>query len=521
MTDYADALVDEVFYAALDTEQHAGKYATLSASVQLGSNGKQWDVEAYAPASSYLHPSVRMNWLLAKLETDYGMTFDFGSAQADIDTMIVPLINKTPNDITFNYGYQATIYQPSAWGGLANNYLRFTTVPPGSAIIASQSNPPEVSLECAIGFDGLLKFTVTGYMNRSDLRQIAYPIFKPKYGYRLDVNIEGVVQSVVILDEDTIITPEDWNASEDVYLNVTAYLRISMEAGDHLSMRITCMENGQADPDLPADGNPGIDIYTSNLYISEIVGDLKEVQPGQQYPVEGNLPDIKPIDLLKFLCVVTGTFPNQASTHDTLVMKPMTDVFDYSRAVDWTERLLSPTERPIAEQKEFHMDGWARQNWWRWKEDETVTGEYDADIVVDDETIDETRDILTFPFAATDGNNVPMYVTEDGTTKWHKVEPRVLRMVEGDSNEAVGTFDMDMENIIMAYYYDLAATMQHPAVIVENIRMDDVTFAAIDETQPIYIAQHGAYFALLSLELHGNGIAKATLLKLKKQEEIE
>ena len=150
-------------------------------------------------------------------------------------------------------------------------------------------------------------------------------------------------------------------------------------------------------------------------------------------------------------------------------------------------------------------------------------------IEVDDETVEETRDIMVFPFAATDGNNVPMYTstnTYDTDTqtwiteiKWNKVEPRVLHMQADSNGDAEAYFGFDMSLIVSKYYYDFAATMKKPVVITERFVMSDLQFMALDETKPIFLRQHGAYFALLSCELYADGTAKATLLKLKKQEE--
>jgi hypothetical protein len=97
----------------------------------------------------------------------------------------------------------------------------------------------------------------------------------------------------------------------------------------------------------------------------------------------------------------------------------------------------------------------------------------------------------------------------------------VLNLIEGSSGEAVGMFDMDMKRILSDYYGDLAATMQQPSVITETIHITDVELSQVDETRPIYIKQHGAFFALLELNVKGNHTAEAKLLKLTKRQEEE
>ena len=105
------------------------------------------------------------------------------------------------------------------------------------------------------------------------------------------------------------------------------------------------------------------------------------------------------------------------------------------------------------------------------------------------------------------------------STKWSKVEPRVLRMFK-DANDNVGaTFEgLEMETIINNRYGYLQKTLLHPVVIKERVELSDIELAALDETKPIYLQQHGAHFALLELTLKGDGIAEVTLLKLKKED---
>jgi hypothetical protein len=437
--------------------------------------------------------------------------------------MIVPLISKIPNDITFNGGYSAHASDPTIWGDHTGNFIRFETTN-ASAIISPQQNPPETQLRCAQSFKGLLRFSI--YMYIDELVSMGYPIFRSKYGYRLDVTAQGRTEACIIIPENTTFMANERDANGRIGYTIRGSLPIEMDAGQLLTMRLTCISGGVASDSLYG----GIHVYGGTVWVNDIIGDINEVQPTQQYPVEGNLPEIKVIDLIKFLCAVTGAFPVQASTDGVLSLRQVEDVFDWSRAVDWSDRLLSPTDRAVAADMHYTPSGWARQNWWRWKEDDTVLGDYDGSITVDDETIDETRDVMTFPFAATDGNNIPMYTstheydTDTQTwhteVKWNKVEPRVMHMEEGENSEAVAFFGFDMSNIITRYYYDLVTTMAEPVVITETVCMTDLQFMALDETRPIFLAQHGAYFALLSCELSQNGTAKVELLKLKKQEEM-
>lgn len=513
VSDYADALTDDVFYAALDTELHQSENAYYHTHVTIG--GNTYDYTEELSASAMLHPSVRMNWLLSLMEAQYGAHIDWGSAQDSIDTMVVPLVGKTPNDTTFNYGYSA------ASNGYIGNAIRLRTTRNSAIIAETTSSPSTTALTCATAFSGLVRFSFYLYINEADLVRVSYPIYKTAHGYSLGLRVSGTTHWCTIIPEGyTFLADKIVGGELAVY--ATGYFNIEMAVNDTISVLVGVVDNGSIDPSQSGTG--GLNIRGGNLTIAQIIGSEDEVQPGQWFPVEGNLPDIKPVDLVKFLAAVTGVFPVQASTSDTLIMKPVESVFDLTRAVNWSDRVMSPTPRPVPADKAFAVDGWAQRNWWRWKEDETVSGNYDGSLDVIDETLETERDVMTFPFAATDGNNVPLYTkevkqTQEVVYKYKAVQPRVLTLSEGGAHEAVAMFTMDMKRILADYYGDLMTTMQHPSVIAETIRISDVELAQLDETRPIYIEQHGAYFALLELTAKGSRRAEVKLLKLTKRVE--
>ena len=509
---YADALTDDVFYAAIDTMLHESANEFYNTHVVIG--GAAYDYSEERPASVLLHPSVRMEWLLSLMESQYNAHIDWGEASVDIGKMIVPLVGKVPNDATFNYGYGATASTP------LGNVVRLRTTRDSAIIAETTSSPASTQLTCATAFSGLVRYSFYCYINEADLVRISYPVYRARCGYSIGLKVGSTTHWCTVMPEDFTFLA-DKIVSGELAVYVTGYLNIEMAVGDTLSVWLGSTANGQFDPNAAG----GLNVRGGSLTIAEIVGSENEVQPGQLFPVEGNLPDIKPIDLVKFLAAVTGVFPVQTSTSDTLVMRPVSSVFDFDNAVDWSSRLLSPTSQPVPAKKDFAVDQWAQRNWWRWKEDGTVHGDYDGSIDVDDDTLQAERNVMEFPFAATDGNNVPLYTREIKANqqiemKYKAVQPRVLDLIEGDNGEAVGMFDMDMKRIVADYYGDLCETMRQPSVITETIRMKDVELTQVDETRPILIRQHGAYFALLELNVKGNGTAEAKLLRLKKQEEM-
>lgn len=144
-----------------------------------------------------------------------------------------------------------------------------------------------------------------------------------------------------------------------------------------------------------------------------------------------------------------------------------------------------------------------------------------------------------FPFAATDGNSVPMYKVEfDKSTKdgsafgdkrgeakkdeiektkepsYTACKDRILRLRADGEGLAAAYFDINMQDILDDKYKDVARTLQQSKVIKEKILMRDIELLNFDETIPVYLAQYGAYFAVTEIRSSSNGIAEVTMLQL-------
>ena len=172
---------------------------------------------------------------------------------------------------------------------------------------------------CNLPWDQVTEgISTTLYINEADLVPVSRPIMRAKYGYSLGLRVGSTWHWCPIMPEGYTFLA-DKIAGGRLTLYVSGYLNIEMAVDDNLYLAIGTTRNGIFDPNAAGD----IHVQGGPLYIAEIIGKENEVQPDQMFPVEGNLPDIKPIDLVKFLAAVTGVFPTQASTTDTLVMCPV------------------------------------------------------------------------------------------------------------------------------------------------------------------------------------------------------
>ena len=83
------------------------------------------------------------------------------------------------------------------------------------------------------------------------------------------------------------------------------------------------------------------------------------------------------------------------------------------------------------------MDGYAQKTWYKWKEDETVKGNYDGCISISNQLLDASTDAYEFPFAASDGNIIPIVSWDSHKTGYSDndfeevdCEPRIMRLVD-------------------------------------------------------------------------------------------
>jgi hypothetical protein len=256
-------------------------------------------------------------------------------------------------------------------------------------------------------------------------------------------------------------------------------------------------------------------------------GDDDTVPAGGYFPICTNLPKVKIIDFVKFLAAITGTFPMQMSSDGIVKFIPLSTVWNNKKgAKDWTRRVIAQGAENKPKQIEFKMSDYAQHNYYKWKNDKYVSGDYDGDIQIQNETLSTERTVIEFPFSASDGNNVPMYEKETDTstsssTATTESEPsysactdRILRLGKDSNGKATAYFDINMQQILNDKYREVINTLQNVKVVTETIRMRDIELLNFDETKPVFLAQYGAYFAVNSIKSDANGLADVELLKL-------
>ncbi len=231
---------------------------------------------------------------------------------------------------------------------------------------------------------------------------------------------------------------------------------------------------------------------------------------GAIFPLYRNLPDWTVSDFLKNLMKIEGLFA-YSTDEKTIVFVTIGDLYAArGQALDWTDRIVSaggaPTETTVV------YGNFARRNWFKWAEDETVKGNHDGYIDIDNENLDREIDLVTVDFAPTEGDRIPVWSYTEGASEWQEVEPRILKQQEGGPKLS---FDgLDWPTLIDTKYRSYRNMIARIRSVKVSVALDTWELTRFDATIPVYVRQWGHYYAVMKLTAKGNGLADAELLQM-------
>lgn len=529
---YEDAVKANYFYAYYDVWTHKKEvnYTWLNDRDMIYPldsriwKKKRWDNfgghrGGEDKGGSNLHPVVKASFILDLIKENTGVRFSFcADAQKYIDTLIIPLINRKSNELTFDKKFKAEL-KPSDIMAVGYN-MSLTEIEGSNAFeIHDESEIVAKSdADVIINVKGTWEFDMTGarpYYGTGRYSEEEVDYFFP-FHYYVEMKIkrrnkEDKDESFVIGSErdiDIISLPRG-------YQGVCRYEifgggKVSVKAGDAIEL---IWDYGSSD--------------TENWRLGAFLGGTieatttsgEEVPYNGYFPIAYNLPKIKVIDFIKFLSVITGTFPLQIAEDNIISFEPLYKVWENrEEAKDWTEKVIAQSDENKPKRIDFKLSDYAQHNLYKWKADNTV-GSYDGDLTIDNETLEAKRVVYEFPFAATDGNNVPMYTApkegkEEDKPSYKACKDRILRLEKGENGKAVAVFDINMQDILREKYIHIGESLQRAKVITEKIRISDIELLDYDETKPIYLAQYGNYYAITEIKADEAGFAEVTMFQL-------
>ena len=531
---YANAQMKDYFYANINVMRETEittywnySYTNTQANGQSSFGGSSGGRRGSGYTN--LHPCVKASWVLAQILQNKGIEFRWtGEAKNTIDDLIIPLVNKKSSELTFLEKFQATL---PAKSGTTLGALS-PSISQGMAIFSQQSG---TVTELVVTADVMVfvevkcsaTYNMTNYQNKGtkgwsyDGCFVDMKVTKPDgevHHYNVGSPKGGKARKADFADfpNNTIVD------------NMTGTGVVELESGDRITFSAYyCKWNGFGGSSIeqyygqttPTEYSPQTTFHGGTIEIGVTSND-GNVPEGGYYPIAFNLPNIKIIDFVKFLACITGTFPLQIANDSLVQFVPLSTVWNNTEnALDWTAKVVAPYAENKPKEMEYKLSEWKQHNRYKWKDDDTVKGDYDGDLRINNETLELERDVFTFPFAATDGDRVPMYEKKTDTEgnveyDYKACKDRILRLTEGTNSKAAGVFDINMQSILDEKYKDLIRTLQDVKVLKERIILSDAEIQQFDETKPVYLAQYGRYFAVIEIKSEGQGVSEVTLLQL-------
>lgn len=496
-----------------------------------GSFGSSW-------SNGTIQPSVTAQYILDLVTAQTGVAFGWSNqAKEIIKGLAVPLITRKADAQTVVGSLEGTFFQTESLGILDFQPTSLSEVFDGLEI-GNRYSQLNVNIACKMIFDVQMnwswdasKVTPSGHKSWSfgegSTEWQAFYSYPPNYiemkvKHKNDDGTWTETPYIAGLQQDETsgkyVTDYESDKVNGRFIHLVAGRgEIDLEEGDIVTFEMKHPKNRALF---------GLKCYNGRLTAS--IKQSDEVPYGGNFPIGKNLPDIKVTDFLKCICILTSTFPSQRFIGGTLTFADIVNLWEAkAQAVDWTKKLIPSEASNHPRQTDFSVEDYCQHNIYRWKEDDTVYQQHDADMTIDNKTLEYTQDVCTLPFAATDGNRIPIYeweskqstfgnttYTRQVATKYKACKDRIVNLTKNDAGYAELAFNIDLQDIFDNKLEKLRKTVANPHHIVERFNLSDLEILNFDETKPVYLAQYGAYFAVLEIKTTSSGYCEVTMIEL-------
>jgi hypothetical protein len=462
-----------------------------------GSNFAQFPLINYGfnsgDSNVWYHPAITVKWILEKIQEESGVTFNFPSDKKTfIDKMIVPLLTRNDsqkiNDAFPSFlkmvGY---VIVESTFSYLKLNYI-------------GDSTQQYASVGGPYGDRLYTKYPITLKVKGTIEMLVRYNSGMNVNNQYLNLRVSqsdssGNISSVSTIERKNYAA---YIEAPNVRLLFNFDDLVSIESDEFMHFTIKAIATG-----------------ASSSVLSLTVYDRNEISFGEKFPLVPNLPDIKQIDFIKAVASMVGLFALPDGENGIKFIPFDNLSANKSKAVDWTNRVIMAYNSVTPRNLQYTLDNIAQNNWFRYKEDDNVMGNYDGNIQVDDATIEYERDAITLPFSACSTKGgvayIPLYsYNEEGELEYNKTNPRIL-LLDGTKGIFKG---LEWTTLIANNYQTYKGLINNAKVVTEYIRLNSIELRDLEMDIPVYLAQYGCYLAIIEIKTKENDICECKLLKM-------
>lgn len=475
--------------------------------------GDEVAVDEYKTSPKFLQPCVTVNWLLSMIARKSGVSFvwEDDEAKSMIGSLVVPIINNKADEKTIPGSMTADINSRDGLGALSLSISNsITSVSPSTG---SNVQKLTITKDCELTFDVQVQYYVRHQFE--DAAEIQLPM-----GVKMTVTTPSTTGGEASTQEYEFgdLKYEDGQVKYPIVLRryaIDGYLYLLSAGTNTISLKkddvltFETIMHGINTVNMPS-------VYGGKITASVKSGD--SVPIGGSFPIGINLPEIEVTSFIKFLSLVTGSFPRQLTNSTQVQFIMFSRVWrNKANAYNWSGKLIPYDRQGAPRKSEYSVSDFMQHNRYKWKEDEETHGDYDADLAISNPTLDYEQDTWTLPFAATDGNRIPIRTLDSLGMKsggeYKGCKERIMTLRD-DKEQAALRFDIDLQNIFDTKYKQLVASIARAHVITERLNLSDLDILDFDETKPVYLAQYGAYFAVLEIKTTSSGYSEVTMIEL-------
>lgn len=462
------------------------------------------------------HPSATAWWILDKITKQAGFTFEMPSKYASaLRAIAIPCLSKKASPESWTAERTCT----SAYCTTIREYLGMD-VNTGGALMAyavgyinvkssTQTLPVYIGNNVAYGYYANWKWSDDGirWPVGTDYRTVYMAEFSTLSLNEMEIYIDAL--SVNLASSTSIVMYV--KKGDAAY---TEFKTWKIQAGRTIRELIDCSDFDKyyfilKDPKQESAA------YEINI---EITPHTEEMTYPSAFRIGLNLPEISQIDFIKAICGMFGIFvvPDPTNVNNLKFVSLDTLQENKAQACDWSDKFVrSNDDEPKT--TEYKINDYCRNNYFKYKEDDTVSTNADGNLKIDSEVLDAEKTVITLPFAPSDGSTIRHYeLNDDGTAvDTVQVKDRIMRLISDGSGLAMLAFDdLDFTTLLSKYYFTLSRLLNSAITITEQIMLNEYDLKSLDYSIPFYLRQYGKFYGIVSIQSTANKACEVKAVQL-------
>ena len=454
------------------------------------------------------HPSATAWWILDKITRQAGFTFEMPSKYASaLQAIAIPCLSQNASDASNKAEATVSTYPfllyNGFWGysiaGYNGTDRHEIFDPDDNTKIRKVDNATKVIISIVDQSGARLGMVL--YSNSASEFPSRVYIRATRYNDR----DETTTQIAVSIGSSSVSSSTGMYAYQKTYYFADIEEEITWGEYDYLRL-------------FPHDGTSvisGSRLGNTKLTITE---DFETIIYPSLFPIPQNLPEISQIDFIKAICGMLGIFavPDPANVNNLKFVSLDTLQENKAQACDWSDKFVrSNDDEPKI--TEYKINDYCHNNYFKYKEDDTVSTNADGNLKIDSEVLDAEKTVITLPFAPSDGSTIRHYeLNDDGTAvDTVQVKDRIMRLISDGSGLAMLTFDgLDFTTLLSKYYSTLSRLLNRAITITEQIMLNEYDLKSLDYSIPFYLRQYGKFYGIVSIQSTANKACEVKAVQL-------